>query len=73
MSPVEAFKQAGTKSLGVAYQYYAMLLVIFTVLYGIVTPAVGAVHVQHLRPGGFDGPARRQGYYPPSWQNSAPL
>jgi len=42
MSPVDAFKQAGSKSLGAAYQYYAMLLVIFTVLYGIVTLAVGA-------------------------------
>ena len=42
MSPVEAFKQAGVKSLGAAYQYYAMLLVIFTVLYGIVTLAIGA-------------------------------
>jgi hypothetical protein len=42
MSPVEAFKQVGAKSLGAAYQYYTMLLVIFAVLYGIVTLAVGA-------------------------------
>ncbi|MEI7433982.1 MAG: YIP1 family protein [Methanomicrobiales archaeon] len=42
LSPVDAFKQAGSKTLGAAYQYYAMLLVIFTVLYGIVTLAVGA-------------------------------
>jgi len=42
MSPVEAFKQVGTKSLGAAYQYYTILLVIFAVLYGIVTLAVGA-------------------------------
>lgn len=42
MSPAGAFKQAGTKTLGAAYQYYAMLLVIFTILYGIVTLAVGA-------------------------------
>jgi len=42
MSPAEAFKQAGTKTLGAAYQYYAMLLIIFTILYGIVTLAVGA-------------------------------
>jgi len=42
MSPVEAFKQVGTKSLGAAYQYYTMLLIIFAVLYGIVTLAVGA-------------------------------
>ncbi len=42
MSPVEAFKQVGSKSLGVAYQHYAVLLIIFTVLYGIVTLAVGA-------------------------------
>ncbi|MCX6700146.1 MAG: YIP1 family protein [Methanomicrobiales archaeon] len=40
--PVTTFKQAGAKSLGVAYQYYATLLVIFTVLYGIVTLAIGA-------------------------------
>jgi hypothetical protein len=42
MSPVEAFKQTGAKTLGAAYQYYTMLLVIFTILYGIVTLAVGA-------------------------------
>lgn len=41
-SPVTAFKQVGTKSLGVAYQYYAMLLIVFTFLYGIVTLAIGA-------------------------------
>ncbi len=40
--PVTAFKQVGATSLGVAYQYYTMLLVIFTVLYGIVTLAIGA-------------------------------
>ncbi|MEI6840152.1 MAG: YIP1 family protein [Methanomicrobiales archaeon] len=40
--PVTAFKQVGATSLGVAYQYYTMLLVIFTVLYGIVTLALGA-------------------------------
>ena len=43
LSPVEAFKQTGEKSLGVAYQYYVMLLVIFTALYGVVTLVVGAV------------------------------
>jgi hypothetical protein len=43
MSPVESFKQAGTKSLGVAYQYYVMLLIIFTALYGVVTLVVGTV------------------------------
>jgi len=41
MSPVEAFKQVGSKTLGAAYQYYATLLVIFSILYGIVTLAVG--------------------------------
>jgi hypothetical protein len=43
LSPVEAFKQAGEKSLGAAYQYYVMLLIIFTALYGVVTLVVGAV------------------------------
>ncbi len=52
MCPVEAFKQAGTKTLGAAYQYYAMLLIIFTILYGIVTLVVGTImfngYVQEL-------------------------
>jgi hypothetical protein len=42
MSPGAAFKRVGTKSLGAAYQYYVLLLIIFTVLYGIVTLAIGA-------------------------------
>lgn len=52
MSPVEAFKQVGSKSLGAAYQYYVTLLVIFTILYGIVTLIVGTImfnsYVQQL-------------------------
>jgi hypothetical protein len=43
ISPVLAFKQVSGKTLGAAYQYYALLLVIFTILYGIVTLIVGAV------------------------------
>jgi len=41
MSPSETFKKTNGKSLGAAYQYYAALLVIFTVLYGIVVVAMG--------------------------------
>lgn len=52
MSPVEAFKQAGKSTLGAAYQYYAMLLIIFTILYGAVTLVVGTImfngYVQEL-------------------------
>ncbi len=43
LSPVEAFKSAGEKSLGAAYQYYFMLLIIFTALYGVITLVIGAV------------------------------
>ena len=41
MAPSETFKKTNGKSLGAAYQYYAALLVIFTVLYGIVVVAMG--------------------------------
>ena len=41
-SPVESFRQVGAQSLGAAYRYYTMLLIIFSVLYGIVTLALGA-------------------------------
>jgi hypothetical protein len=41
MSPSETFKKTNGKSLGAAYQYYAALLVIFTVLFGIVVVSMG--------------------------------
>jgi hypothetical protein len=41
MSPSETFKKTNGKSLGTAYQYYAALLVIFTVLFGIVVVSMG--------------------------------
>jgi hypothetical protein len=48
MSPAEAFKQVGAKSLGAAYQYYAMLVLIFSILFGIVTLIMGAVMLNTL-------------------------
>jgi hypothetical protein len=41
MAPSEMFKKTNGKSLGAAYQYYAILLVIFTVLFGIVVVSMG--------------------------------
>ena len=41
MSPSEMFKKTSGKSLGAAYQYYAALLVFFTVLFGIVVVSIG--------------------------------
>jgi hypothetical protein len=41
MTPSETFKKTNGKSLGAAYQYYAALLVIFTVLFGIVVVSMG--------------------------------
>jgi hypothetical protein len=52
MSPAEAFKQVGAKSLGASYQYYAMLVLIFSILYGavsmIMTSMVLNSHVQEI-------------------------
>ena len=41
MAPSATFKKTNGKSLGTAYQYYAALLVIFTVLFGIVVVSMG--------------------------------
>jgi len=41
MSPSETFKKTSGKSLGAAYQYYAALLVFFTILFGIVVVSIG--------------------------------
>jgi hypothetical protein len=41
LSPSETFKKTSGKSLGAAYQYYVVLLVIFTVLFGIVAVSMG--------------------------------
>jgi hypothetical protein len=43
MAPSETFKKTNGKSLGAAYQYYAALLVFFTVLFGIVVVSMGLV------------------------------
>ena len=43
MTPSETFVKTREKSLGCAYQYYIALLVIFTVLFGIVTVTMGLV------------------------------
>jgi hypothetical protein len=41
MTPSEMFKKTSGKSLSAAYQYYVVLLVIFTVLFGIVAVSIG--------------------------------
>jgi hypothetical protein len=41
ITPSEMFKKTNGKSLGAAYQYYAILLVIFTFLFGIVVVSMG--------------------------------
>jgi hypothetical protein len=41
MTPSEMFKKTSGKSLSAAYQYYVILLVIFTVLFGIVEVSMG--------------------------------
>jgi hypothetical protein len=41
MAPSETFKKTSGKSLGAAYRYYVPLLIIFTVLFGIVSVSIG--------------------------------
>jgi hypothetical protein len=41
MKPSDAFRKAKGASLGAAYQYYFVLLIIFTILIGIVTVSIG--------------------------------
>ena len=41
MTPSEMFKKTSGNSLSAAYQYYVVLLVIFTVLFGIVAVSIG--------------------------------
>jgi hypothetical protein len=41
LNPSEMFKKTSGKSLSAAYQYYVVLLVIFTVLFGIVEVSMG--------------------------------
>ena len=41
LSPSETFKKTSGKSLSAAYQYYVVLLVIFTILFGIVAVSIG--------------------------------
>ena len=41
MTPSEMFKKTRGNSLSAAYQYYVVLLVIFTVLFGIVAVSIG--------------------------------
>jgi hypothetical protein len=40
MTPSEMFKKTSGKSLNAAYQYYVVLLVIFTILFGIVAVSI---------------------------------
>jgi hypothetical protein len=44
MKPSEAFKQSKEKSLGCAYQYFVGLLIIFAILFAIVSVALGVAH-----------------------------
>jgi hypothetical protein len=48
MAPVEAFKQVGGKTLGAAYQYYALLVLICSILLGVVTLVMGAIMLNSL-------------------------
>ena len=41
LTPSETFRKTNGKSLGAAYQYYVVLLVIFTFLFGIVVVSMG--------------------------------
>jgi hypothetical protein len=41
MTPSEMFKKTSRNSMSAAYQYYVILLVIFTVLFGIVAVSIG--------------------------------
>ncbi len=41
MTPSETFKKTSGKSLGAAYQYYVVLLLFFTILFGIITVIIG--------------------------------
>jgi hypothetical protein len=51
-SPAEAFKQVEGKTVGAAYQYYAMLVLIFSILFGAVTMIMGSMmlnsHVKEI-------------------------
>jgi hypothetical protein len=48
MKPADAFKKAKGASLGAAYQYYFVLLIIFTILFGIVTVSMGIASFTHM-------------------------
>jgi len=43
MAPTKTFQETRTESLGDAFRYYVVLLIIFTILYAIVSVAVGMV------------------------------
>jgi hypothetical protein len=44
MKPGETFKQTKEKSIGCAYQYYVGLLIFFSILFTIVSVALGIAH-----------------------------
>jgi hypothetical protein len=44
MKPRETFRKSKDRSLGCAYQYYVGLLIIFSILFAIVTVALGVAH-----------------------------
>lgn len=44
MKPGEAFKQTKGKTLGAAYRYYVILLIIFGILFTIVAVSLGIAH-----------------------------
>lgn len=43
MAPTKTFKECKPESLGAAFRYYVVLLIIFTILYAIVSVIVGMV------------------------------
>lgn len=48
MKPVEAFKQTNGKTLGCAYQYYVVLLIIFSILFTIVAVSLGVAQFSSM-------------------------
>ena len=61
MAPTKAFQDSRADSLGAAFRYYVTLLVIFTILYAIVSTAIGmasfASMIEQLAASGVIGEA----------------
>jgi hypothetical protein len=48
MKPRETFKKSKDRSLGCAYEYYVGLLIIFSILFAIVSIALGVTHFNSI-------------------------